>query len=303
MSAGALWSLAALMTALALWLEPVSVALGYGQIDPIITALIVFDISRPDTARTKGAAIGLAAGMKLTPLMFIPYLLLTGRRRAALVASVAFLATIAAGFALLPSDAAQYWGLYVFKASRVGPLDATINQSLQGMLLRLTGSHALGAGSMALIAVITVAGLGAAVLYSRCGDEAAGFSLCAITQLLASPVSWTHHWMLVVPSLIMMTHRASAQRSRWLAVAVAAGAMIGYSYLIERRIAFPSGLGANVYVLAGLCTVACAYATYTSVVLRQGREQGSVLAEPRAMGTRKRSGALWPRVDSDRGNA
>ncbi len=302
LDAGSLWSLAALMTSLVLWLEPVSVALGYGQIDPIITALIVFDISRPDTARTKGAAIGLAAGMKLTPLMFIPYLLLSGRRRAALVAGGVFLTTIAVGFALLPSDAAQYWGLYVFKASRVGPLGATINQSLQGMLLRLTGAHALGAGAMALIAAITLVGLGVAVLYSRRGDEAAGFSLCAITQLLASPVSWTHHWMLVVPSLIMIAHRAYARRSRWLAVGVAAGAIIGYSYLPERGFTFPSGLGANVYVLAGLLTIACAYAAYASIVLRDIGEHG-LLARLRAMSTRVRPGALWPRVDGDRGNA
>jgi hypothetical protein len=63
------WSLAALAAAVALWLEPVSVAVGYGQIDLLITALVVFDLSRPDTAKTKGAAIGLAAAIKLTPLL------------------------------------------------------------------------------------------------------------------------------------------------------------------------------------------------------------------------------------------
>ena len=48
--------------------------------------------------------IGLAAGLKLTPAIFVAYLLVTGRRRAAATAAAAFAGTVAAGFAVLPAE-------------------------------------------------------------------------------------------------------------------------------------------------------------------------------------------------------
>jgi alpha-1,2-mannosyltransferase len=52
--------------AAALWLEPITATLGYGQIDLLITLLIVSDLALPRHARGKGALIGIAAGLKLT---------------------------------------------------------------------------------------------------------------------------------------------------------------------------------------------------------------------------------------------
>lgn len=95
--------------AAALWLEPITATLGYGQINLVIALLIVWDLSRSDTSRSKGALIGLAAGLKLTPLIFVPYLFFSGRRRASLIALVTFGVTVAAGYAMLPGDAQRYW--------------------------------------------------------------------------------------------------------------------------------------------------------------------------------------------------
>ncbi len=227
------WSRAAGLAAAALWLEPISVTLGYGQINLLITALVLFDLSRPDEACTKGVAIGVAAAIKLTPLLFIVYLLLSRRRQAAGVAAVTFVASIALSFMVITRDASAYWFHTIFQTARIGnPIDP-VNQALHGAIARLTGSAQPAGGWELVIVAITVCGLALAVGASRRGDEAAGFSLAAVSTLLASPISWSHHWTLAVPALVLLSRRAYEQRSRALEAAVVILGLIGYAYLPE----------------------------------------------------------------------
>jgi alpha-1,2-mannosyltransferase len=260
------WTIAAGATALALWLEPVTTTLGYGQLDLIITALVVFDLSRSDTTRTKGVAIGLAAGLKLTPLIFIPYLLLSGRRRAALWSTAAFVGTAVLSLAVARGDTIHYWTKVIFDTRVVGRIADASNQSLQGAAARLLGLPSPDAAAMLLIGLVTVAAIGLAALASRRGDDATGFWLCAVASLLASPISWTHHWALVVPALLLLVLSAYEQRSRRLALAALLVAAAGYSYLPDRlegpRPRSPHGLWAMLasdsYVLFGLAAIVLA---------------------------------------------
>ena len=273
------WALAALTAGAALWLEPVTVTIGYGQIDLLVTALVLFDFSRPDHARTKGLTIGLAAGLKLTPLVFIPYLLLTGRRRAALVATATFVATAAVGFALAAGDSVHYWGGLFLQSERVGPTTDLGNQSLRSALARLAGTHHPGAITILAVGVVALIGLGLAVRASRAGNEPAGFGLCAIVALLASPVTWTHHWALVVPGILLIALYAYERRSGWLSLAAIALLVAGYAYLPERefkRVRTPIGglrtLSSDWYTLIGLVVLAVALAyALTPRLLRSGR--------------------------------
>jgi len=79
--------LALAAAAAAIWLEPVRSELHFGQIDLLLAAAILCDLALPSTARYKGALIGIAAGIKLTPAIFIVYLLITRRYRAAATAA------------------------------------------------------------------------------------------------------------------------------------------------------------------------------------------------------------------------
>ena len=72
-----------LVAGLALWTEPVQRALFLGQVELVLMALVTWDLCQPDGRRWKGAATGLAASTKLVPLLFIAYLLVTGRFRQA----------------------------------------------------------------------------------------------------------------------------------------------------------------------------------------------------------------------------
>ena len=256
------WAVAAAAAAAALWLEPVTVTLGYGQVDLLLTALVVFDLSRPDSARTKGVAIGLAAAVKLTPLAFLVYLLCTRRPRAALVGLSTFAASVGLSFLLVPADASKYWGGLVFKSSRVGSAINPGNQSLRAALARLLAERYPGAAALAVVAVVAIVGIALAVRAARRGDEAMGFSLCAVTTLLVSPVSWTHHWALIVPALLLLAVAAYERQRPALALTTTMFLVVGYAYLPERYVANRLALGGphtlveDPYVIAGLLALA-----------------------------------------------
>jgi alpha-1,2-mannosyltransferase len=200
----------------ALWLQPVQQTLAFGQVNLILMLLIVADLCLPDAVRFKGVGVGLAAGFKLTPLIFIPYLLLTRRFRAACVALATFAVTIAGSLALLPADSRQFWigGLFL-DSNRTGNNAYVGNQSLKGTLARLLGSTAaaqpywLGAS-----AIIGVVGLLFAAWAARRGREMPGILLCALTGLLISPISWSHHWVWVAPALIVTADMAAGMHVR-----------------------------------------------------------------------------------------
>lgn len=140
-------------------------------------------------------------GGELTPAIFIPYLLLTRRYRAAATATVTFGLTIAVSFAVLPAQARQYWlgGLFL-RQQRVGYPDMLPDQSLDGVLSRLAAS---GNGSvwfpwLVAVAIVGTAGLMLAVLAHNRGLGLLGIVTCAVTGLLISPISWDHHWVWIV---------------------------------------------------------------------------------------------------------
>jgi alpha-1,2-mannosyltransferase len=208
-----------------LWLEPVWQTLSFGQVNLILMFIIVADLCLPDSRWWKGVGVGLAAGFKLTPLIFIPYLLLTRRYRAAAVSAATFGLTIAASLLLLPRATEHYWldGL-LLNANRLGNVRYVGNQSLNGALLRLFGSGAAAQPyRLAAVAMVGIAGLLLAAWASRRGQEMAGVLICALTGLLVSPVSWSHHWVWVAPALVVLVDLAVGPRrlaaaGRWRSV-------------------------------------------------------------------------------------
>ncbi|MEJ2857646.1 MULTISPECIES: glycosyltransferase 87 family protein [unclassified Saccharothrix] len=194
--------------AVALWLEPVQSSLTYGQVNVVLMALVLLDFRGH---RWQGVGIGLAAAVKLTPGLFVVYLLLTRRFRAAGVAAATMLATVAVGFAVLPEESSRYWGGVFLQSSRLGgDLYYFGNQSLHALLGRTLPPGLLAVCWVAAVAVVLVVGLRAAVLFHRRGDELAGVLTVALTALLVSPVSWHHHWVWCVPLVVLLGRRAVA---------------------------------------------------------------------------------------------
>ena len=201
-------------------MEPVWQNLSFGQVNLVLMAAVVVDLLRPER-RCSGVLIGLAAGIKLTPLVFVVLLVLVGQRAAAGRATLTFLATVAAGFVLAPDAAATYWTLGLLDADRIGPPWLAHNQSAYGVLTRL-----LDASPPALLwAGVTLPIAGAAMLVAaawwRRGDRLLGTGLAGLAMLLASPVSWSHHWVWAVPVAIALWPHGRGWAVAWAAVFVA----------------------------------------------------------------------------------
>jgi alpha-1,2-mannosyltransferase len=221
---------ALLVAGLALWTEPVQRALFLGQVEIVLMALVTWDLCQPDGRRLKGAATGLAAGIKLVPLLFIVYLLLTRRFRQGAVATAAFAVTVAAGFTAFPSASVAWWpGGDFVAAGRAGFVGGQQNQSLRGALTRLAGSVNGAQAAWLIVAVaVALAGLAAAALLHRRGQPFAGLMACALTALLVSPISWDHHWVWVAPGLALLigtAHRAAHGGRAWYGLAAATWAI------------------------------------------------------------------------------
>ncbi|WP_329107623.1 glycosyltransferase 87 family protein [Micromonospora sp. NBC_01699] len=205
---------------LATWLLPVRIQLIAGQINMFLLLLVLLDF-RGYTGRWRGVGIGIAAGLKVTPLIFIGYLVVTRQWRTAGTALAAFLGTVLAGFVLMPADAVRYWGGLVLHSSRAGGVWDTPNQSVAGALSRGVSGTQFASWWLVVLAVLALFGLAVAHHVHRHGSDFLGFSAAAITGLLVSPVSWEHHWVYVIPLLVFLAVRAYQTRSAGLAVATA----------------------------------------------------------------------------------
>jgi alpha-1,2-mannosyltransferase len=204
--APALFTVAAV--AVATWLDPVRTTLYLGQINVVLLAVVLGDVLGRRDSRWRGVGVGLAAAIKLTPLLFVLYLLLVGRVRAALTAAGTFVAAVAVGFLVAPADSAAYWLRGTFAAAdRISAVAATTNHSLNGLLARTLGeSRALYLAGAALL----VAGaLALAVRAHRRGDELLGVTLVGLCTCAVAPFAWSHHWVWVLPLLVVLVHRAA----------------------------------------------------------------------------------------------
>ncbi|MFH8609211.1 glycosyltransferase 87 family protein [Streptomyces sp. NPDC018029] len=188
-------------TALALWLEPVFQTVLFGQINLALACLVLWDLTRPSGALGKGFALGVAAGIKLTPAVFIAYLLLRGRVREAATALAGFAGTVLLGAVVLPAASVEFWTRRVFETGRVGKAWIVDNQSLQGLVARLLHDAEPGAAWVVPAAVTAAAGLW---LAHRTPDEPRALLLAAFTTVLISPISWSHHWVWCVPLLAVL---------------------------------------------------------------------------------------------------
>jgi alpha-1,2-mannosyltransferase len=263
-----------LLAALALWIEPITSAIGFGQIDLLVAALVIFDLTGSNDSRSSaiGVGVGLAAALKLTPLIFIPYLAFTGRGRMAARALATFALSIACAFVVLPRDAIAYWGGAFADIRRVTgqrPLAGRdpSNQSLRGALLRIAPGLPHRTEVWLLACVLTTGlGLLLAVRAARRGDQAWGFVLTAVTGLLICPVSWTHHWTIAVPGLLLLIisprHSRRGRALQAAAVVFALGAAAIWIEILKPQGGAGLGVGGlllgDLYVIAGLSTIAVA---------------------------------------------
>jgi alpha-1,2-mannosyltransferase len=250
------------VVAASLLLEPVRETLGFGQINLMLCALILYDVLQVKHSR-RGVWIGVAAGIKLTPLVFFGLLVVTRQWKALAYATAGFAATALIGFAVAPGAATQYWTSLVSDATRVGGLAFASNQSWNGLLVRLRGD--LDGGGplwLVLVALTALGGLALCrVLWDR-GERLAAVSLCGLVGLLCSPVSWSHHWVWCIPLGVALLRHLTGRAKVAVGILwflVFAVAPIWWPPNHENRElqwSFPEQLAGNAYLTAAASVVA-----------------------------------------------
>ncbi|MCD1145991.1 glycosyltransferase 87 family protein [Kocuria sp. LUK] len=193
-------------TAVLLWSGPWMRNAGLGQINALLLALIAYDLlrTRDDSLLgrvPRGTWIGLAAGIKLTPLAFGLVFLVRGQLRPLVAMGSAFAATVLIGFLVLPRDAVVFWTQAVVSDDRVGGTGYVDNTALQGVLLHLGvpgGTEPLLRWPLVLV-LVAGAALLIRVLAAR-GMTLSVLAVNALVMLYMSPVTWSHHhvWWPVV---------------------------------------------------------------------------------------------------------
>ncbi|GAA3869670.1 glycosyltransferase 87 family protein [Saccharothrix violaceirubra] len=240
------------VTAGSLVLEPVRQTLDFGQINLLLLGLVALDCLLPTTKWPRGLLIGVAAAIKLTPAVFVLFFLARKQVKPAVTAVVTFVACGLLGYAVAPTDTRDYWFDALLDPGRVGGLAYAGNQSLRGFVHRL---GLTGFAETATWGVLCLAVLALVVLaVRRSGDDrVAGLLAVAIGGLLVSPVSWSHHWVWVVPALVYLVHRSW----KW-AVAVAVLFLLGPHWFLPREgdvelhWSWWQHVVGNAYVLAGV---------------------------------------------------
>ncbi|MDT5129699.1 MAG: alpha,2-mannosyltransferase [Mycobacterium sp.] len=229
------WLAAAIVAPAVIYLEPIRSNFDFGQINVVLMTLVIADCVPRRTPWPRGLLLGVAIALKLTPAVFLLYFLLRRDTRALLVAAASVVAATLVGFLLAWQDSFQYWTETVHDTDRIGTATLNTNQNIAGTLARL------GLGDTPRFVVWVLACFVALTLVvwaahrvlrtaepdgsDARGGEAAALALVCVAMfgLIVSPVSWSHHWVWALPTVLVTAVVAYRHRNVALAAVTAAG--------------------------------------------------------------------------------
>ncbi|MDV6011278.1 glycosyltransferase family 87 protein [Haloechinothrix sp. LS1_15] len=209
----------------ALLLEPLRETFTFGQVNLLLMGLVAVDCLAREPWWPRGIGVGLAAAIKLTPAAFLLFFLLRKDARASLVAVATMVLATAAGFLVDAGASLRYWGDGAAATSGFSGSPFLTNQTVEASLAR----YDLAEPAHTLLWLLLVAVLLAAVVLAmRRSPPELALLLNAALALLASPTSWSHHWVWVAPAVLVMAgyagrwwQRDSVAALPWLLAATA----------------------------------------------------------------------------------
>jgi alpha-1,2-mannosyltransferase len=225
------WFAFAVAICLAAVFEPLRETVLFGQVNMLLVAVVAVDLLLfvGKGRALGGVGIGLATAIKLTPGIFIVYLLVTRRWRATRTAVVTAAAATLAALAIAPDASRVFWVDALWNTDRVGAMAFISNQSLNGAVARLNPAHPNTVLWLVLVAATLVFWAWRVNRAVAAGDELTGFALTGILGCLISPVTWVHHLVWVGPAVALLLDnalRADGRRRAWLL------GFFGFSYLL-----------------------------------------------------------------------
>ncbi|MHA7861645.1 glycosyltransferase 87 family protein [Tessaracoccus sp. Y36] len=200
----ALWLTVAL-GCLALHLDPLAETVEFGQINAVLMALVMVDLLAGRGRWWQGSLVGLAFAVKLTPVVFLAWFLMRRDWRPLIVGVGSALLYTGIGFALRPRDSIAYWTRVLPDSERIGEPAYPANQSLNGMVHRaLSGDAATWIWFVACVLIGLACLALVRVLFAQ-GDDVTPAVVLGLYALVASPVSWSHHFVWAAPALVVVT--------------------------------------------------------------------------------------------------
>ncbi|MDO4254398.1 MAG: glycosyltransferase 87 family protein [Kocuria sp.] len=185
----------------------------FGQINVFLAALIIYDLTRSSARIPVGFYVGIAAAIKLTPAIFILYLFWVKEWSKAGWSLAGAVSLTILGAAFLPRETLQYFSYELFNLSTTVSLDGFFttsgNGSLSGVLSRHLGIEQGTWWSTVVSLVLIPVFMTISTGWWKSGEKIIGVCLIGILACLVSPVSWTHHWVYLIPASIMLVFSAN----------------------------------------------------------------------------------------------
>ncbi|MFE9428538.1 glycosyltransferase 87 family protein [Kitasatospora sp. NPDC006697] len=265
-------------------LNPVRDTFSFGQINLMLMFLVFCDYRNLRRgSRFTGIGIGLATAIKLTPALFIAYLLVTRRRRETLTALGTLLGAVLVGFVAMPQQSRFFWTDALWNTDRIGSIPYISNQSLLGFTARVLPQAAEKPVWLVLTAAVLACWARRSRRAAAIGDQRAGFALTGLTCCLVSPITWVHHLVWMLPALLVLADAGlsstdRARRRRLLAATAGIWVLLvsGLVWLWRYHWDGVGGLlGGNSYVLVAL-------ALLPGMPIGEGAERGLTPAQEAA---------------------
>lgn len=219
-----LWLAVAIVAPAVVYLEPIRSNFDFGQINVVLMTLVIADCVPRRTPWPRGTLLGLAIALKLTPAVFLLYFVLRRDTRAVLVAGASVVGASLIGFVLAWRDSCQYWTETVRNTDRIGTATLNTNQNIAGALARLGlgESERFVLWTLACFAVLALT-IWAVRSALRQREAVLALICVALFGLVVSPISWSHHWVWVLPAMLVAAVLAYRHRSAALAAVTLAG--------------------------------------------------------------------------------
>ena len=242
--AGPWWVTVSLGFLAGVLVEPLHATLGLGQVNLLLLALVLGVDARQ--TRAAGAGAGIATAVKVTPGLLVAAQAVRGDGRAFVRGVLAFLLATGLAAVVAPAATRTYFGSLLWDSSRPGGVDYLQNQSLRAAAARHAPDHAVAV--WALAALVTLA-IGAWVVRRHRADAFFALTAAGVTALLVSPISWSHHWVWMLPCLAVGWRCGVRSPVAWASFALVAGGIDAPRLWVTAN---ASLLAQDVYVLLGV---------------------------------------------------
>lgn len=240
-----MFTVVAVSTAIAFCLQPFAQTVAFGQINLFLALLVSIDllVLARRGSRWTGVLVGLSIAVKLTPGIFLLYFLLRKDWRAVAVSLASCAALTLVSAVVAPAESIFYFTKLLWQSDRVGLLDNTTNQSINGLVARLSSDGMPDTLVWLVLSLILLAVAAPRIRRAIAfGNTLTAVVLTGLLGLLVSPVTWIHHAIWFVPATYLMADHLWRERPR-----IAAG---------ESSARFPDSTAARAWLATLFLTMA-----------------------------------------------